>query len=145
MIHGQKTIILTWRPAICRYHGQRDATLVTLRQQRMASVSDQFTASEAGYVVVSCYVSIWPSHQIADKVTAWASLDVQRDTCTKVHSFRLIIPDAVSPRVVQSWSAGCFLRVFVIVLKMAWTQESQNIIRTVQEKRNTGPIAPIAL
>jgi hypothetical protein len=47
------------------------------------------TASEAGYGIVSSYVSIWPSYQIADRVMAWARLDMQRHTCTEVNPFAL--------------------------------------------------------
>ena len=43
------------------------------------------------YGLVRCAVGIWPSHQRDDMVTAWAGLDVQRDTSppSAIFSFSL--------------------------------------------------------
>jgi len=90
--------------------------------------------SEAGYGVDSCCVGIWSSHQTADGATAWAGLVVQRDTCTKDISFRLTIPDAVLLRMVQNWSAVCFLRIFCHCVQMAWTRENRGIYGRIENK-----------
>jgi hypothetical protein len=50
------------------------------------SVTYQKLVTRLRYGLFRCAVGIWPSHQRADTVTAWAYVDVQRCTSTSAQA-----------------------------------------------------------